>query len=225
MSGALGIIVLCVAAIILVGPRTQESPKESASKNAGQSTVQDLTSEKDNATVNDTVLVDEDEAMIEDAQWYAKDQDISLEEAIRRLKMMDDPLLPRLERDLRRDERDTFAGLWLRHQPDFGFTVAFTGDRRAARDKVRPYVEGTQWEATVKIKRVQATLVELNAARAEAERTLDRLRIAYSSGGNVFKNRMEIYVKNKARVERKLRASGLQLPEHVVLIESWIRSS
>ncbi len=53
------------------------------------------------------------------------------------------------------------------------------------------------------VKRVEAS--ELRMARAEAERMIESLGITYSSGDNVIKNRMEIFVRNKARVERKWR--------------------
>ncbi len=52
---------------------------------------------------------------MEDARWYAKDCDASLEAAIRRLEMQDDTLPTRLERELEERERETFAGLWPRH--------------------------------------------------------------------------------------------------------------
>ncbi len=148
---------------------------------------------------------------------------ISLEEAIRRLKMQGGATPSELERELRNSERDAFAGLWIRHKPDYGITVAATRDFEAVKEKAKAQLEGTQWEGTVRIKPVEATLVELNAARAEAERMLDGLGIRYSSGDNLYKNRMEIYVKDKAQLQRKLRASGLELPDHVVIVEENIR--
>jgi hypothetical protein len=45
-------------------------------------------------------------------------------------------------------------------------------------EKVRPYVEGTPWEGTVNIERVEATEAELKAARAETERMLGHSTIA-----------------------------------------------
>jgi hypothetical protein len=201
-AGVTLVTALCVAAILLVGSRLQEVSRGSASGEAAQSTAPERATAEDRS--------------------YAKAFDVSLEEAIRRLEMQDDTLPSDLERELMRNEQDTFAGLWLRHKPDYGITVATAGDPEAMMEKVEPYVEGTQWEGTVRIKRVEATLVELNAARAEAERMLDRLGIQYISGDNLQKNRMEIYVKNMAQVQRKLRASGLELPEHVVVMEgNW----
>jgi hypothetical protein len=217
-AGVTLVAALCVAAILLAGSRSQEALRGSASGEAAQGTAPERATAEDRSPSEAPRLADENEALVADARAYAEDMGVSLEEAIRRLEMQGGTSPSDLER-----ERDTFAGLWIRHKPDYGITVATAGDPEAMMEKVKPYVEGTQWEGTVRIKRVEATLVELHAARAEAERMLDRLGIRYSSGDNLFKNRMEIYVKDKAQVERELRASGLELPEHVVIIEEWIR--
>jgi hypothetical protein len=164
-------------------------------------------------------VLTEHEALVQDARAYAKGTGIPLKEAIRRLQMQDDPLPTDLEHMLKKEEPASYAGLWIRHKPDYGITVALAGDSEVAAEKVRRFVEDTQWEGTVNIKHVEASLVELNAARAEAEGMLDRLGIAYDSGDNLFKNRMEIYVANKERVLRTLDAAGLEVPEHVVVLE------
>jgi len=207
---------LCAAAILLAGSRSQEVSGGSASEDVGDTT-------RERSPAGNPRITEENEALVEDARSYAEDMGVSLEEAIRRLELQGGASPSRLERELRQSERDTFAGLWIRHKPDYGITVATAGDPEAMMEKVKPYVEGTQWEGTVMIKRVEATEAELDAARAEAERMLDRLRIRYSSGDNLYKNRMEIYVKDREAVQRKLQASGVELPEHVVIIEEWIR--
>lgn len=130
----------------------------------------------------------EGEALGEDARWYARDMGISLEEAIRRLKMQEDRLPTELERE-QRVPGGSFAGLWLRHRPTYGLTVATAGDPETMRQKIEPFVAGTSWEGTVN---VEATEAELRAARAEAERMIEQLGIRYSSGDNIMKNRMEI---------------------------------
>jgi hypothetical protein len=130
-----------------------------------------------------------------------------------------DTLPSDLERELKESKRDTFAGLWLRHKPDYGITVATAGSPDAMMQKIEPFVAGTRWEGTVNVKQVEASEAQLNAARADAERMVDGLGIPYSSSDDIMNNRMEIIVRNKPRAERKLRAAGLELPEHVVLIE------
>ncbi len=42
------------------------------------------------------------------------------------------------------------------------------------------------------------------------------------SGENVFEKRVEYYVEDRAAFEQKLRASSLELPEHVVVLEGGL---
>lgn len=226
--GVTVVAALCVAAILLVGSPSEEASKTSAPENGRQSTrshharaLEPTMVDGRRVSSGHEARIEEDArwALVEDARWYARDAGVPLKEAIRRLQMQDDPLPTDLERKLKKEEPHSYAGLWLRHKPDYGITVALTGDSEAAAEKVRRFVEGTQWEGTVNIKHVEASLVELNAARAEAEGTFDRLGIGYASGSNIFKNRMEIYVTNRDRVLRKLGTAGLEMPEHVVVIE------
>lgn len=217
--GVTVVAALCVAALLLAGSRPEDASKAAAPGDGGRSTGSDHASAQEPTMIDGHRVLSGNEALVEDARSYARDMEVPLNEAIRRLKMQDDSLLTRLERELRRTERDAFAGLWLRHEPDYGFTVALAGDDEVAAEKVRHFVEGTRWEGTVDIKRVEASMVELNAARAKAEGMFDRLGVVYGSGENVFKNRMEIYVADAAHARRNLRAAGLELPEHVVVIE------
>lgn len=214
--GLAGIATLLLAAIFTLGSPGRESARGDDRPEAEHKT------EKSSGRKGPRFL-SEQEALRQDARWYARDMGISVEEAVRRLQMQDDRLPTDLERRLKKTERDTFAGLWLRHKPTYGITVATAGDPEAVRQKIEPFVAGTRWEGTVNVKRVGATEAELNVARAEAERMIEQLGIRYSSGDSIMKNRMEIYVKNKPRVERKLRKAGLELPDHVVFIEEWIR--
>ena len=206
--GVAGLAALLLTAILLLGPPASGPPRDADRAAEGEAPGRD-----------DPRLLSEEEALREDARWYARDTGISLDEAVRRLRMQDDTLPTDLERELKASEKDAFAGLWLRHKPTYGITVATAGDPEAMRRKIEPFVAGTRWEGTVKIKHVGATEAELNAARARAEGMMDRLGIAYESGDNIMQNRMEIYVGNKTRVERRLDAAGLELPAHVVLLE------
>lgn len=218
-AGVAAVVALGVAAILLAGPRPEEASEAPTSEDGGRRAGSERAPAEEPTMIDGQRALTEREALVQDARWYAKEADVPLKEAIRRLQMQDDPLPTNLERKLKKEEPDSYAGLWLRHEPDYGITVALAGDSEAAADKVRRFVEGTQWEGTVNIKRVEASLIELNAARAEAEGMMDRLGVRYDSGDNIYKNRMEIYVANKERVLRKLDAAGLETPRHIVLLE------
>jgi hypothetical protein len=67
---------------------------------------------------------------------------------------------------------------------------------------------------------VEASLEELRAAHEEAIRIYDELCIR--TGGsdiNITKNRVEVFVKDRERFEAKLHKAGMELPEHVAVVE------
>ena len=218
-AGLVGLVALCVAAVLLPGSGPRETARTSSSEERGRVPGSDRATVQEPTMIGGHRVLTGREALVQDARWYARDVGVPLKEAIRRLQMQDDTLPSTLERELKKSEGDTFAGLWLRHKPDYGLNVATAGDPEAMMQKIEPFVAGTQWEGTVNVRQVEATEAQLNAARAEAEGMLDKLGIRYSSGDAIMKNRMEIYVRNESRVERKLRAAGFEWPAHVVLIE------
>jgi hypothetical protein len=219
--GVVGTAALLLAAIFLLG-RPSHGPSQDAVPAEESGKTQRGVPGEASASGGPRILSGE-EALRQDARWYARDFGVSLDEAIRRLEMQDDRLPADLERELKKSEGEAYAGLWLRH-PDYGLTVATAGDPEAMKQKIEPFVAGTKWEGTVNVKRVEASMKELIAARAEAQNIVDRLGISrISSDLNVFKNRAEFYVPDRAKFERRLAASGLKLPEHVAIIENLFR--
>ena len=217
--GVMGIAAFCLATVLLAGASRQQASRELVPDDTSEGAGRDRACAGERSTAGSPHPAGANDALVEDARMYARGMGISPQEAIRRLRMQGDKLPLSLEREFGREERESFAGLWLRHRPDYGITIAFAGDPEEAMERVRSRVRCTNWEGTVNIKRVEASLAELNAARAQAEQMLEQQGISYSSGENVFKNRVEIYVADEARLERELHASGLELPEHVAVVE------
>jgi len=158
----------------------------------------------------------------QDARLYAKDEGIPIEEARRRLILQqchsDD--LADLERALRNEEANTFAGLWIQNEPQYRYVVLFTRD---GEETIRPYLEGEpeRFRRLIEVRSVaDATLKELHAAQDKAIRLVDELGIkTEGTGTNIQKNRAEIYVTNKVQFEAALREAGARLPEHVEVVE------
>lgn len=206
-AGVAAVAALCTVAVLLMTePRFEEASRETTNAKIVRSKTQgDEPAEKD--------------PISPEARWYAKDYGVSLEEADRRMDMQGDPFISRLDSKLRKNEGDTYVELRLRHEPDYGITLAFTGDPRVAIEKVKPLAEGTQWEGTIRIDHVELTKTELQSVRAKAERILDRLGIRYDSDEDRFTSRVQLYVADEAKLHRKLRAAGLELPDHVTVRE------
>lgn len=164
-------------------------------------------------------------ALEADARAFAKDEGIPVEEARRRLQLggcfTDD--LADLERALRSEKADTFAGLWGKHPPEYGYVVLFTRD---GEQTIRPYLEDEpeRFRRLIEVRSgAEATLEELAAAQREVGQVFDRLKNDHAaSGTNLKKNRVEIYVEDKERFEAALWEEGARLPEHVVVVESGL---
>jgi hypothetical protein len=74
------------------------------------------------------------DALRRDAQAMAEDMGIPVDEALRRMQYQDD--IGNLQVALTANEPETFAGLWIEHQPEYRIVVQFTRD---GEQTIRPY--------------------------------------------------------------------------------------
>jgi len=161
----------------------------------------------------DEAILSANEALRRDAEQYAKDIGIDLGEAMRRLEYQDD--IGRLNAALAVNERDTFAGLWVQHQPDFRVIIQFTHDGRKT---IQPYLEGEPWAELAEVRPASVTLAELETIQAQTTQALDRLDFEVTSLLDVKGNRVEVLVTNREWFERELENAGVDLPEHVEIV-------
>ena len=153
------------------------------------------------------------EALRFDAEEYAERMGVSVEEAIRRLSLQDP--IGDLNAELQQQEAATFAGLWIRHEPEYRVVVAFTRDGKKT---LRPYVEGTPLADIIELRKGQFSLVELEAMQAEAMRELDKLDFDVHVSLSLENNRVEVNVSDRAWVESELQRVGADLPEGAELV-------
>lgn len=195
------------------------APQDGAAQE--RESTEDATREVTNASLAECSA--SDPAVLEqDARAYAKDEGISVEEAERQLRVQgcfaDD--LTDLECALRGEEAGTFAGLWIRRGPQYGFVVLFTRD---GEQTIRPYLKGEpeRFRRLIEVRSgANATLTELHAAQKEATRLVNELGIrAEGTGINVEKNHAVVYATNKAHFKAALREAGAQLPDNVEVVD------
>ena len=153
------------------------------------------------------------DALRRDAEMMAEDLGISVDEAIRRLRLQDP--IGTLGAELERLEADTFAGLWIQHEPEYRVVVAFT---RNGEETIRPYVEDTPLADLIEVRTAQATYEELKAAQQEVHRLLDESGLSLASGINIEENRVELYVTDRSLFDTTLREANIRLPDHVEVI-------
>ena len=153
-----------------------------------------------------------DEALRRDAEGYAAQYGVTVEEAMERMRFQDG--IGDLNAALQANEADTFGGLWIEHEPDYRVVVLFT--RRGERT-IRPYLAGKPYARVVEVRAARYTLAELEAIQAQATRELAKLDFRANALLDVQGNRVEVPVSDRGWFESELRRVGAQLPDGVAL--------
>jgi hypothetical protein len=156
-----------------------------------------------------------DRRVFPEERMAARQEGISVEKFQRQEALGDE--VARLAAALEKNEPDTYAELELDYGRKFRVIVYSTGD---GEETVLPYVRCTPLEGFVEVRTVEASIAELKDAQNEAHRIVtEELGVRADSDINITKNRAEIYVTDKERLEAALRESGQELPEHVEVVE------
>ena len=149
-------------------------------------------------------------ALQADAAEYARQTGVSQEEAQRRLRLQNE--FGGLNGLLQSEQSQTFAGLWIQHEPEYRLVVAFTQD---GEQTLQPYLEGKSWAELVEIKSFSHSLAELKAAQWQTMKTARTLNIPIYSGIDERENRVNVVVGNPELFLEEVHAAGLELPEPV----------
>ena len=164
---------------------------------------------------------------------YARAYCVSVEEAERRMEIQNRGAIgPRSEPGprpetapdadpgslqvvLMENEADSFAGLWIQHQPTYGVAVAFTHD---AADTLAKYTDDPIY---IPVERPGPTLAELRATQDRIMDILQRMDINwYSAGSDITAGTVEIRLGQSADPIREAAARGeFDLPDYVVFKE------
>lgn len=158
--------------------------------------------------------VPENDALWMDAQYYARDFGVSVEEAVCRLALQGE--VGPLGSTLRSREPGTYGGLWIHHEPDFGVTVLFTENPEAT---LAPYIVDHPLEGIIKARKAEASLRYLEQTQHRAHAIASATGIPVESGINIPENRVELYVIDVKAFTRALREAGSRLPDHVKIIK------
>jgi len=150
---------------------------------------------------------------LQDVEMMASDLGIPVEEALRRQEYTG--AISELQARLRANEADSFAGLWIEHEPQYRVVAAFTGD---AQEILAQYVDSDHPLAdVVEARSATYTYEQLMADQHTAGRLLEQMGFSAASGIDVQENQVEIFVTDRAAFEAALAASGAELPPSVVV--------
>lgn len=154
------------------------------------------------------------EALRQDAASYAAQNDVTLDEAVRRLRLQAE--IGRLDARLT-DQEPGFAGLWIEHEPQFKVVVRFQD--RSAEARLRNRVAGTALEKiAIETRPAAASLAQLETRRTAARQRLERLGFEFDSDINVRENRVEIYSVRAQSMRAAIAAERAAFPERVEVI-------
>ncbi|MDO9517350.1 MAG: hypothetical protein Q7J10_04785 [Methanosarcinaceae archaeon] len=162
------------------------------------------------------IALDNKDPLLYDAQIYAQNNNISTEEALRRFQFQD--IAGKLDAELSMNEPETFAGLWVEHNPKFKIVVQFTRD---GGETIKPYLKQyTELADIVEVHTAKVSLVDLQKAQANASDSARALDIPVESGINVYNNSVELYVTKSDRIllDDALQRGDIQLPDVVRVI-------
>lgn len=152
------------------------------------------------------------DALVTDARSYARDTGVDLDEAVRRLSLQ--RTFGKLGATVKENEPETYAGHWIQHEPEYGVVFAFTRD---GEDTIRHYVHGTILADMVEVRQVEATLMELKAARKEAVAILKKFGLGADSSIDYKRNAAVLYMlqEDKDVLDDALQETGLEMPDRV----------
>ena len=150
---------------------------------------------------------------------YAKELGVDNEQAAERFETQQEA--GDLERSLAEQEKDTFAGLWIEHKPQFRVVVQFTEQERAEEEKIKSYLpqEEELLAKSVDIRTAKFSLQQLVGAQQTALGATRNLKVPLDSGINIQENRVEIYVLDRAAFMSTLQGARVQLPQPVEVVQ------
>ena len=142
---------------------------------------------------------------------YAAYYGISVEEARQRFDFSGS--FAWLQTELWFQEAGTFAGSWIRHEPEYRLVFRFT---RNGEETLKKYIPQEVLER-FEVLPADWTLDELRMAQDETGAALQKLGINFESNTDVRKNRAEIHIlpEYRTRYEEAVRDGSLAVPENV----------
>ncbi len=145
-----------------------------------------------------------------DTAAYAAEMGLSLEEAAKQLA--DQEGIGQLQQRLQASLPDTFAGLWIEHQPRYRVMVALTeGDRQV----LDPYLEGQPFAQAVELASAAYSLRQLTQDQIRVGQAVEAVAAAVTYYVDVQDNRVVLEVANPGLLMADLADAGFTLPETV----------
>jgi len=210
-----GALVLLSALILLSGASAAMTPVSISYDDPyppPSSPVQEITLQPPETWKQDPTLISE--ALLRDAQTYAAQYSVSVEEAIQRLSLQKD--IGAANSNLSSEERGTFAGIWIQHTPEFRIFVRF---KNGPGVQARAYLQNSPFGSLIVFQTAEASLQELRAEQALVSDLLKSSEIPFMTGIDTSEGIVNLYVTDPSAVTGYLKSIGRLLPEHVRIVQ------
>lgn len=173
-----------------------------------------------NALGQDRESASDNKETLTDAQMYALNNNVSTEEAIRRFQLQG--IAGKLGAELRDNETETFAGLWIEHKPKFKIVVLFTQD---GEETIKPYLKQYVELADIaEVRTANVSLANLQKDQEDLSSAISALGIPANSGVNVYNNSVELYITkgDMSRFDDALQRKEMRMPStvRVIMVEA-----
>ncbi len=154
---------------------------------------------------------DGEDSSLGDAEIYAKNNGVSLEESIYRFHIQD--IAGELDAKLSENEAETFAGLWVEHFPEFKVVVLFTENGEKI---IEPYLTKELIDI-IYIQPAKIPLIELQNTQQGILSSLWDIGISVESEINIYENNINLFVAemDRVRLDNVLHDKLLIIPEYV----------
>lgn len=193
--------VLMLAAALMLPACGAEFPTTPASETVQEEGSQLL------QTAAETPEKQSDGGLRRDAEEYAKAFGVSIDEALRRLELQ--RAIGELDAKLEEQEADTFAGLYIEHEPEYRVVARFTRDGAAT---LQRYVADTALAGVVHAEQAHSTMNELLRAQEAALKAVRAQGLQVDGTLDVRENVAEVRVLGHAAAGAAQALRGLALP-------------
>lgn len=144
----------------------------------------------------------DDSTFLPAAEFYAEKYKVSLEEALYRIKLQ--PSIGDLNANLETAEAESFAGLWIEHEPSYKVVIQFTHD---AERTLEPYLPGISFAHLIEARTAKISVQELQKIHDRMVEKINVLEMAADStvqadsAINIIQNRIDIFVTDPEAVD------------------------
>ena len=137
------------------------------------------------------------------------------EEASVRLDTATEDAISTLQNRLQANDADTFAGLWIQHEPEYHIIVAFTRD---GEETIQQYVvDDSELAQLIEVRSAEYTLAQLEADQQAAIQILDTIQQSAGIGIMMMDNRVVVDITDRASFEAALVEANVTLPKSVIV--------